>query len=215
MRAGPGGDRLSGWPPDQRIIVRRVPRPGNEQAKLGEHPDWRYGAFATSTQTGQIQWLDARHRTQAHVEDKMKEIKACGAENLPSANWDRNCAWLQLAALACSMNAWLRHLALGGELARAEPRTLRFRLLSAPARLVVHARRRILKIPPGWPRAMTSPQPANDSRPCTPPEARNPSQRAAPPRPERGNRRPPERSRATRHAQPGSADPAQPQIKRS
>ncbi len=151
LRAGPGGDRLSGWPPDQRIIVRRVPRPGNEQAKLGEHPDWRYGAFATSTQTGQIQWLDARHRTQAHVEDKMKEIKACGAGNLPSTDWDRNCAWLQLAALACSMNAWLRHLALDGELAKAEPKTLRFRLLSAPARLVVHARRRILKIPPGWP----------------------------------------------------------------
>ena len=49
-----------------------------------------------------------------------------------------------------SLNAWLRLVALDGDLAKAEPKTLRFRLLSAPARLVTHARNRILKIPPGW-----------------------------------------------------------------
>jgi len=150
LRHGPGGDTLAGWPTDQRIIVRRVPRPAGEQPKLGEHPDWRYGAFTTNTPTGQIQWLDARHRTQAHIEDKIKELKACGAENLPSTDWDRNSAWLQLAGLACTLNAWLRHLALHGNLAKAEPKALRYRLLGAPARHVVHARRRTLLIPPGW-----------------------------------------------------------------
>jgi len=77
-------------------------------------------------------------------------LKACGAENLPSVDWDRNSAWLQPAALATSLNAWLRHLALHGDHARAQPKALRFRLLSAPARHVTHARRGILKIPPGW-----------------------------------------------------------------
>ena len=150
LRHGPGGDALAGWPTDTRVIVRRVPRPSGEQARLGEHPDWRYGAFTTNTPAGQIQWLDARHRTQAHIEDKMKELKACGAQNLPSADWDRNSAWLQLAALACTLNAWLRHLALHGDLAKAEPKALRYRLLGAPARHVVHARSRTLLIPPGW-----------------------------------------------------------------
>ncbi len=150
LRHGPGGDLMAGWPADQRIIVRRVPRPAGEQPKLGEHPDWRYGAFTTNTATGQIQWLDARHRTQAHIEDKMKELKTCGAQNLPSVDWDRNSAWLQLAALACTLNAWLRHLALDENLAKAEPKTLRYRLLGAPARHIVHARRRTLLIPPGW-----------------------------------------------------------------
>ena len=98
----------------------------------------------------QVQFLDARHRTQAHVEDRMKQFKACGARNLPSIDYGRNTAWLQLAALATSLTAWLRHLALDGDLAKASTKTLRFRLLSAPARLVTHARRRILKIPPGW-----------------------------------------------------------------
>ena len=38
LRHGPGGDTMSGWPPDQRIIARRVPRPVGEQAKLGRPP---------------------------------------------------------------------------------------------------------------------------------------------------------------------------------
>ena len=49
----------------------------------------------------------------------MKELKACGAENLPSTDWHRNSAWLQLAALACTLNGWLRHLALDGDMANA------------------------------------------------------------------------------------------------
>ena len=84
------------------------------------------------------------------MEDRVKQLKACGARNLPSIDYDRNAAWLQLAALATSLTAWLRHLALDGELAKAGTKTLRFGLLSAPARIVTHARRKILKVPPGW-----------------------------------------------------------------
>lgn len=150
LRHGPGADRLSGWPPDMRIFARRTPRPAGKPARLGEHPQWEYGAFVTNTAAGQVQFLDARHRTQAHVEDRMKQFKACGARNLPSIDYDRNAAWLQLAALATTLTAWLRHIGLDGELATASTKTLRFRLLSAPARMISHARRRILKIPPGW-----------------------------------------------------------------
>jgi hypothetical protein len=150
MRHDPGGDRLASWPGCMRLIARRTPRPVGKPAKLGEHPDWEYGAFVTNTARGQVQFLDARHRTQAHVEDRVKQFKACGARNLPSIDYGRNTAWLQLAALATSLTAWLRHLALDGDLAKASTKTLRFRILSAPARLVTHARRRILKIPPGW-----------------------------------------------------------------
>jgi hypothetical protein len=38
LRHGPGGDTLGGWPVDQRIIARRIPRPAGEQAKLGRSP---------------------------------------------------------------------------------------------------------------------------------------------------------------------------------
>jgi hypothetical protein len=150
LRHGRHGDRLATWPADMRIFARRTPRPLGKPARLGEHPDWEYGAFVTNTQLGQAQFLDARHRTQAHVEDRMKQFKACGARNLPSIDYDRNAAWLQLAALATTLTAWLRHIGLDAELATASTKTLRFRVFSAPARLVNHARRRILKIPPGW-----------------------------------------------------------------
>ncbi len=141
MLRGPGRDRdqLPTWPGDLRVIARRVPRPAGKPAKLGEDADWEYGAFATNTATGQIQWLDARHRTQAHVEDRIKQLKACGARNLPSIDYDHNAAWLQPAALATSLTAWLRHPALDGDLAKASTKTLRFRLPSAPG-------------PPGHPR---------------------------------------------------------------
>jgi len=66
---GPGGDELEGWPADLRVIARRTPRPEGKPAKLGEDVNFEYGAFATNTPGGQLQHLDARHRTQAHVED--------------------------------------------------------------------------------------------------------------------------------------------------
>ncbi len=143
-------DLLEGWPCDLRIFARRTPRAPGEQGELGQDAAWRHGAFATNTTTGQVQFLDARHRTQAHVEDDIKHTKACGAQRLPSKDYHRNAAWLQLVALAVTLLAWLKLIALDDDLAVAEPKTLRFRLLAAPARLVTHARHRILKIPPGW-----------------------------------------------------------------
>ena len=84
------------------------------------------------------------------MEDRVKQVKACGARNLPSKSYRRNAAWLQLAALALTLTSWLRLIAFDGDLATASTKTLRYRVLSAPARLVHHARHRTLKIPPGW-----------------------------------------------------------------
>lgn len=71
LRTGAGGDQLDGWPPDLQVIACRTPREPGEQAELGQDANWRYGAFATNATAGQVQFLDATHRTQAHVEDKM------------------------------------------------------------------------------------------------------------------------------------------------
>ena len=46
---------------------------------------------------------------------------------------------------------WLRLRPLDGDLARAEPKTPRYRLLHAAARLVRGGRRRTLKIAAAWP----------------------------------------------------------------
>jgi hypothetical protein len=51
---------------------------------------------------------------------------------------------------ACILLAWLRLTALDGDLARAEPKTLHYRLLHAAGRLVRGGRRKILKIADAW-----------------------------------------------------------------
>jgi len=47
--------------------------------------------------------------------------------------------------------AWLKLVALDGDLAKAEPKTLRYKVLHAAARLVHGGRRRRLKIAANWP----------------------------------------------------------------
>ena len=52
---------------------------------------------------------------------------------------------------ACILLSWLRHLALDGKLAKAEPKTLRYRVFHTAARLVRGGRRKTLKIAASWP----------------------------------------------------------------
>jgi hypothetical protein len=117
-----------------RLIARRTPRPATTPAKHGEHPDWEYGAFAHQhpRRAAPIPQRATPHpgpRRRPH-----KAVQGLRRPHLPSIDYGPTSAWLQLAALATSLTAWLRHLALDGELAKASTKTLRFRLFSAPAR---------------------------------------------------------------------------------
>ena len=62
-----------------------------------------------------------------------------------------NSAWLAAALIAAALLSWLRLIALDGDLAKAEPKTLRYRVLHAAGKLVRGGRRRRLKIPATWP----------------------------------------------------------------
>ena len=143
---------LSRWPAGMRVIVRRErPHPG-AQLSIFEHRDgWRYQAFVTNTTTGQLPFLEARHRAHARVEDRIRHAKDTGMGRFPSHDYQINAAWLTAVAIAADLTAWLRLLALTGELAKAEPKALRYRLLHVPARLTHSARRRHLRLPASWP----------------------------------------------------------------
>lgn len=69
----------------------------------------------------------------------------------PAAASPRTKVWLELALTAADLLTWTQALCLTGELARAEPAALRYRLLHVAARLVRTARRAHLKIDRGWP----------------------------------------------------------------
>jgi hypothetical protein len=58
---------------------------------------------------------------------------------------------LELVLCAQDLTCWAQALLLDGELAVAEPKTLRYRLLHVAARVVRHARRTILRLQRTWP----------------------------------------------------------------
>jgi hypothetical protein len=143
---------LPGWPQGMRGIVRRErPHPGAQLSLFEEADGWRYTAFVTNTTIGQLQWLEARHRAHARVEDRIRCAKDTGLRRLPSREFAINQAWCTTAAIAADLIAWLQLLALQGELATAEPKRLRYRILHTAARLTRGQRHRWLRIPATWP----------------------------------------------------------------
>jgi hypothetical protein len=141
------------YPAGMRIIVRRErPHPGAQLDLIEDRDGWRYTCFATDTAAGQHAWLDARHRAHARVEDRIRTGKDTGLGRLPSNRFAINAAWLACTLTAIDLLAWAQSILLHDhfELARAEPKTLRYRLLHVAARLVRGGRRTRLKLDRSW-----------------------------------------------------------------
>jgi len=92
----------------------------------------------------------ARLRHHAVVEDRIRCGKDTGLANLPFRAFQANTAWLELVLIAQDLLVWTQRLLLSGELARCEPKRLRYRLLHVAGRLTQHARRLRLHLPRGW-----------------------------------------------------------------
>jgi hypothetical protein len=75
---------------------------------------------------------------------------APGLEHFPSRTFQANAAWLAVVMLATDLTAWTQHLVLDSDLAKAEPKTLRYRLLHVAARLSHGQRRLRLRIQQTW-----------------------------------------------------------------
>lgn len=142
---------LSAWPDGSRVIVRREePHPG-AQFSFTDHEGRRFQAVLTDQRDPDIAYLEAVHRGHARVEDHIRAAKDTGMANLPFSDFKHNEIWLDLVLLAQDLTAWAQRLLLDDELARAEPKRLRHRLLHTAARLVFHARQAVLHLPARWP----------------------------------------------------------------
>ncbi|MGO9205941.1 MAG: transposase, partial [Candidatus Limnocylindrales bacterium] len=95
------------------------------------------------------------HRGHARVEDRVRCWKDCGLQNLPFASFTQNLAWVATSLVAGALIAWMQMTCLDGELKKAEPKTIRNRLLHVAATLVRHGRRLILRLDETWPWAET------------------------------------------------------------
>jgi hypothetical protein len=142
---------LSSWPQGSRVIVRRErPHPG-AQLSFTDHDGYRFQAILTDQPDEDIAVLERRHRQRARVEDRIRDDKDTGLAKLPFKEFPLNEVWLQIVLLAHDLIVWTQALLLDGELAKAEPKRLRYRLLHVAARLAFHGRRAKLHLQDTWP----------------------------------------------------------------
>ncbi|MGW6413408.1 IS1380 family transposase [Streptomyces vinaceus] len=146
---------LTGYPAGTRVIARRErPHPGAQLSLFDQDEGMRHQVFLTDTPYsggGSAQFLEVRHRHHATVEDHIRCGKTTGFGRFPSRHFAINSAWLELSLTAIDLLAWTRVLLLDGELANAEPRKLRYRILHVAARITRGGRRLHLRISTTWP----------------------------------------------------------------
>jgi hypothetical protein len=142
---------LSAWPAGSRLICRRErPHPGAQFTIFDEH-GYRHTCFLTDQDGNDIAALELRHRGRARVEDSIRAGKDTGMRNLPHHAYQHNQTWLELSLIAQDLLTWTKLICLDGELAKAEPKRLRQRLLHTAAKLVHHGRRTRLRLDRDWP----------------------------------------------------------------
>jgi Transposase DDE domain group 1 len=142
---------LASWPQGSRLIVRRErPHPG-AQLSFTDHDGYRFQAILTDQTEQEIAVIERRHRQRAHVEDRIRDDKDTGLAKFPFKEFQLNEVWLEIVLLAHDLIVWTQALLLDGELAKAEPKRLRYRLLHVAARLAFHGRRARLRLQHDWP----------------------------------------------------------------
>ena len=142
---------LSAWPDESRLIVRRErPHPG-AQLSFTDHDGYRFQAILTDQDDRDIAVLECRHRQHAHVEDRIRDDKDTGLAKFPFKAFAHNEVWLEIVMLAHDLIIWTQALTLDGELAKAEPKRLRYQLLHVAGRLAFSGRRAKLHLQDSWP----------------------------------------------------------------
>ena len=142
---------LSAWPTGSRVIVRRERAHPGAQLSFSDHDGHRFQGVLTDQPDPDIQVLERRQRERAHAETQIRNDKDTGLRNMPFRDFEHNRVWLMLVGIAHDLLVWTQRLLLTGELARAEPKRLRYRLLHVAARLAFHARKATLRIHHAWP----------------------------------------------------------------
>ena len=142
---------LSNWPSGTRVLVRRERAHPGAQLTFTDLDGHRFQAILTDRPATTIAAIERDHRARARVEDRIRNDKDTGLRNLPFETLEHNRVWLEPVRLAHDLIVWTQRLLLTGELARCEPKRLRYRLLHVAPRLAFHARTATLRLPRSWP----------------------------------------------------------------
>lgn len=151
--------------PWHRLIVRRVRNIDHSDSQQQLFIDYKYIPIVTdrygdiveldrelyghNRYTDTLQ-LDKDHRKRAVQELAIRDLKDGPLAHFPSGNFNANNAWLILACLAHNTLRWIANLGLGHQ-GLIVARTMRYRLLTIPARITRSARKTLLHMPARWP----------------------------------------------------------------
>ena len=159
-----------GWPPGTRAIARRVRIPAEEISTdprarrrrtidknqlalaLDGQLDYVYGytIIVTNLDDDPVA-LEAWFRERTQVEERIKDSKLGYAlRHLPSGYATVNTVWMWAVLTALNLSTLLQALAEIDDDGRAHGKRLRRELIRVPGRVVHHARRTILRLPPGF-----------------------------------------------------------------
>lgn len=141
---------LSTWPEGSRLIARRTELRDGDQQSFADHDGYRLSVFLTDGNAS-VPELDLDHRGHARVEDRIRQAKDCGLQNLPFHSFAHNQVWLWLAMLAQDLVAWTQALSLTDDAKAWELKRLRYRLLHQSGRIARHAHRTTLRLARDWP----------------------------------------------------------------
>jgi hypothetical protein len=142
---------LSRWPEGTRAIARREePHPG-AQLTFTDVDGHRFQVFITDQTDADIAYLEALQRGRGRAEKLICNAKDTGLSNLPSADMAINAAWMAMALTAHDLLVWTQLVCLDGELAKAEPKRLRYCLLHTAGKIARSARQTRLRLAQHWP----------------------------------------------------------------
>lgn len=142
---------LDGWPTQTRVIIRREPRHPGTQRSLIPSETYRYWGHYTDTPNDLPADLDENMRLHAHVEDSIARLKNTGMKRMPFSNYTANAVWFAIGCWADTLTRWFQLECCTGELAKANPKRLRWELFHTPARLIRHGRQTIMRLLDDWP----------------------------------------------------------------
>jgi len=146
-----GAVALEAWPEATRIICHRErPHPG-AQLSFTDADGHRFQCLITDRAGSDIASIEARHRSHARVENRIRCARETGLQNLPFRDFGPNEVWLELVLMAQDLLCHTQALCLEGELRLAEPKRLRQRLLHVAGKLTRSGRRSTLHLPRRWP----------------------------------------------------------------
>jgi len=142
---------LSAWPEGTRMIVRReLPHPG-ATFNLFDPNGYRHQVFLCDSTDPDIAYLEARQRGHARVEDRIRCAKDTGLRNLPFPAFASNACWVELVLMAQDLMAFTQGLVLDDDMAKVEPKRLRYTLLHTAGRITTTGRRSTLHLQCEWP----------------------------------------------------------------